>query len=32
MEEVFQTDRFAKWLRKLKDNLAKVAKYAGLKD
>ena len=25
MKEVFQTERFAKWLRKLKDNLAKVA-------
>ncbi len=25
MKEVFQTNRFSKWLRKLKDNLAKVA-------
>ena len=25
MKEVLQTERFAKWLRKLKDNLAKVA-------
>ena len=25
MKEVFQTERFSKWLRKLKDNLAKVA-------
>lgn len=25
VKEVFQTERFAKWLRKLKDDLAKVA-------
>ena len=25
MKEVLQTERFAKWFRKLKDNLAKVA-------
>ena len=25
MKKVFQTERFSKWLRKLKDNLAKVA-------
>ena len=25
MKEVFQTDQFAKWMRKLKDDLAKVA-------
>ena len=25
MKEILQTERFAKWFRKLKDNLAKVA-------